>query len=172
MLSSGVAFGIGTHTGTSEVMALSACCAACRPMKEMLKELRALYPGHVYVHGGYDGQRRLLSIERLAPNGDTWEPLPPITDRRAVTPGLLHIKIGFKRCEGGGGCGALCLWGLGWRAPSQLLELHCLLFEASLEHRGPLQRGRQLGTAAAHVGEAEPPCSGQLEGPALRLRRL
>ena len=91
MLSSGVAFGIGTHTGTSEVMALSACCAACRPMKEMLKELRALYPGHVYVHGGYDGQRRLLSIERLAPKGDTWEPLPPITDRRAVAPGLLHM---------------------------------------------------------------------------------
>ncbi|CAE7457422.1 Klhl18 [Symbiodinium natans] len=85
LTSDGLAFGVGVYSGAVEVLALSSCSkVAGRPIKKVLPALRALYPGHIYVHGGYDGQRRLLSIERLAPFGDCWEPLPPMSDRRAV----------------------------------------------------------------------------------------
>ncbi|CAE8609379.1 unnamed protein product, partial [Polarella glacialis] len=81
----GLAFAIGVNTGLAEVVALSVVSKVSgRAAKDVFPAIRALYPGHVYVHGGYDGQRRLLSIERLAPAAERWEALPPMSDRRAV----------------------------------------------------------------------------------------
>ncbi|CAJ1435685.1 unnamed protein product [Effrenium voratum] len=96
LTSGGLALGIGVHTGMVEVLALSACSQAGASC-EGLPALRALYPGYIYVHGGYDGQRRLQSIERLAPAVDCWEPLPPMSDRRAVVTasGKLYVCGGW-----------------------------------------------------------------------------
>eukprot|EP00913_Durusdinium_trenchii_P033438 g31306.t1 len=94
VVSSGLAFGIGIYSGIVEVLEFSACNKAVRrPMREVLPLLRSVYPGHVYVHGGYDGQRRLKSIERLAPNGDHWEALPPMSDRRAVVAADVELFV-------------------------------------------------------------------------------
>jgi len=94
MVTSGLALGIGTHAGMVEVLALSASSKAVRrPMTEVLPPLRRIFPGHIYVHGGYDGQRRLLSIERLAPHGDSWEALPQLPDRRAVVAADVELYV-------------------------------------------------------------------------------
>ena len=85
MSAGSIAFKLGLYTGPSEVRALGASSQVIsRTMLEVLPRIRSVYPGYIYVHGGYDGQRRLLSIECWTPSAGVWEVLPPMKDNRTV----------------------------------------------------------------------------------------
>jgi len=76
---------VGLYAGTAEMKAAHAVSRlVSRAAQDVLPIIKGRYPGYVFMHGGYSGQRRVLSIERLMPSGMAWESIPAMSDGRAA----------------------------------------------------------------------------------------